>query len=114
MNSPEDSGLRKHFANLRAEDQRAAPPFGRTATTSARFRGSSLFWIALAAMPVLAIGMMLLLRAGRPTDVAPQDRGAWSSPTGFLLETPGRQILSQTPRFGELIYALPAAQDGIK
>ena len=120
MNSPEDSRLRAHFANLREEDRIAAPPFGPTAARAAAFsrRGPSLR-MALAAIPVLAIAIAiavaLAVRTHRSTDVVPRELAAWSSPTAFLLETPGKQLLNQTPRFGErLIQAPPAAQDGPK
>ena len=113
--SSEDSRLRTHFANLREEDRRAAPPFGRTAAAAAFSHRRSSLRIALAAMPVLAIAVMLAVRTHRSTDAVPRELAAWSSPTAFLLETPGKQLLNQTPRFGEpLIHALPAAQDGPK
>jgi hypothetical protein len=113
MSSPEDSRLRKHFANLREEDRSAAPPFGRTAAAAAApsRRGSSLR-IALAAMPVLVIAAMLAVRTHRSRDAVARELAAWSSPTAFLLKTPGKQLLNQTPRLGEpLIHALPAAKD---
>jgi hypothetical protein len=116
MSSPEDSRLRTHFTNLREEDRSAAPPFGRTATAAAAssHRGSSLR-IALAAVPVLAIAVMFALRTHRSTNAVPRELAAWSSPTAFLLETPGKQLLNQTPRLGEpLVHALPAVQDGPK
>jgi hypothetical protein len=115
MSSPEDSRLRTHFANLREEDRSAAPPFGRTVAAAATFsRRRSSLRIALAA-PVLAIAVMLAVRTHRSTDTVPRELAAWSSPTSFLLETPGKQILNQTPRLGEpLIHALPAAKDGPK
>ena len=116
MSSPEDSRLRTHFANLREEDRGAAPPFSRIAAGAAAFssRGSYL-WIALAAMPVLAIAVMLAVRTRPSTDAIPRGLAGWSSPTAFLLETPGKQLLKQTPRLGEpLIHALPADQDGPK
>ena len=116
MSSPEDSRLRTHFANLREEDRSAAPPFGRTAASAAAFsrRGSSLR-IALAAILILAIAVMLAVRTHRSTDAVSRELAAWSSPTAFLLETPGKQLLNRTPRLGEpLIHALPAAQDGPK
>jgi hypothetical protein len=116
MNLPEDSDLRTHFANLREEDRSATPPFGRTATAAPAFsRRSSLLGIALAALPVLAIALMLTVRTHRSTDAVPRGLAAWSSPTAFLLETPGKQLLNQTPKLGEpLIHSLPAAQDGPK
>ena len=116
MSSQEDSRLRAHFANLREADQGAAPPFGRTAAASANFsRRSSALRVALAAVPVLAIVVMFAVRTHRSTDAVPRELAAWSSPTAFLLETPGKQLLNQTPRLGEpLIHALPDAQDGLK
>jgi len=113
MSLPEDSDLRTHFANLREEDRSAAPPFGWTAAAVSRRRSS--LRIALAAMPVLAIAVLLAVRTHQPPDAVPRQLAAWSSPTAFLLETPGKQLLNQTPRLGEpLIHALPAAQDGLK
>lgn len=115
MSSPEDSRLRTHFANLREEDRNAAPPFGRTAAGTAFSRRRLSLRIALAAMPVLAIAVMLAVRTPRSADAVPREIAAWSSPTAFLLETPGKQLLNQTPRLGEpLIHALPIAQDGPK
>jgi len=116
MSLPEDSRLRERFANLREEDRSAAPPFERTAAAGdAVSRRRSSLRIALAAMPVLAITVMLAVRTHRSTDAVPRELAGWSSPTAFLLETPGKQLLNQTPRLGEpLIPALLAAQDGPK
>jgi hypothetical protein len=115
MSSPEDSRLRTQFANLREEDRSAAPPFGRTASAAAFSRRGSSLRIAFAAMPVLAIAVMLAVRTHRSTDAVPRNLAAWSSPTASLLETPGKQLLNQTPRLGEpLIHAGPAAQNGPK
>jgi hypothetical protein len=116
MNSPEDSHLRSRFAKLREEDRSTVPPFTRAVgVEAARSRRGSAWRIALAAMPVLAIAVMLAVRTHRSTDSVPRELAAWSSPTAFLLETPGQQLLNQTPRLGEpLIYGLPAAQDGPK
>jgi hypothetical protein len=113
MNSPEESRLRTRFANLREDDRSATPPFqGTAAAAAARSRRSPAFRIALAALPVLAIALMLAVRTHRSPDAAARDLAAWSSPTAFLLETPGMQILNQTPRLGE--QSLPAAPDGLK
>jgi hypothetical protein len=115
MSLPEDSDLRTHFANLREEDRSTAPPFGRTAAVPAFSHRRSSLRIALAAIPVLAIAVLLAVRTHRSTDASPRQLSAWSSPTAFLLETPGKQLLKQTPRLGEpLIRARPAAQDGPK
>jgi hypothetical protein len=100
MSSQEENDLRTSFANLREEDRSAAPPFGRTAA-AVSYRRRSFLPIALAAMPVLAIAVMLAVRTHRATETIPRDLAAWSSPTAFLLETPGKQLLNQTPRLGE-------------
>ena len=121
MSSLEDDRLKTHFANLREEDRSEAPPFGWTviaAAASSRHRSS--WWIGLAVTPVVAIAVMLAVRAHRPADAGPRELAAWSSPTTFLLETPGKQLLNQTPKFGgPLIYSspdrsLPGAQGGPK
>jgi len=116
MSSPEDGNLRRQFANLREEDRSAAPPFARTAaTTAVSSRRAPSVWMAFAAVPVLAVAVMLAWRSYRPTHAPQRQLTAWSSPTAFLLETPGKQFLSQTPEFGgPLIHTLPAAQDGHK
>jgi len=116
MNSQEDSRLRTHFANLREEDRSAAPPFDRTAAAAAAFSHQWFPWrIALAAMPVLAIAVMIALLAHRSTDAVPRDLTSWSSPTGFLLETPGKELLNQMPKLGgPLIQTRPVAKDGPK
>jgi hypothetical protein len=115
MSLPEDSRLRARFANLREEDRSAAPPFGRTEAAAARLsRRSSFLRIALAGMPVLAIAVIFTVRTHRSTE-AMRELTAWSSPTAFLLETPGKQLLNQTPRLGEpLMHAVPAARKGPK
>jgi hypothetical protein len=110
MSSQEDSRLRRQFANLREEDQSTAPPFGRIAAPAPALpRRGSFVRIAFATIPVLAIAIMLAVRPHRSTDANPRPLTAWSSPTAFLLETPGKQFLNQTPRLGEpLLHALPA------
>jgi hypothetical protein len=113
MNSPEDNRLRAHFAKLREEDQSTAPPFGRTAAAAPVFsHGRSSLRIALAAIPLLAIAAMLAVRPHRSKNAARHELAAWSSPTAFLLETPGKQLLNRIPRLGEpLLHTPPAAQD---
>jgi peptidoglycan/LPS O-acetylase OafA/YrhL len=116
MSSPDDNRFRRHFANLREEDRSAAPPFARIAAAApASSRRGSFVRIALAATPLLAIAVMFALRTHRSPDAIPGELTAWSSPTAFLLVTPGKQLLNQTPRLGEpLIQPLPAPQDGSK
>jgi hypothetical protein len=115
MNSPEERRLRTLFANLRAEDRSAAPPFDRTvAAAAASSHRVSFLRVSLMAVPVLAIAALLAVRTHRSQDAVPREIAGWSSPTAFLLETPGIQFLNQTPRLGVTLPALPAAQDGTK
>jgi hypothetical protein len=116
MNSPEDSRLRMLFAKLREEDRSAAPPFGQTAAAATALpRRVSLLRISLVAAPFLGIAVILAVRPPRSTNAIPRELADWSSPTAFLLETPGKRLLNQTPRLGEpLIQALRPGQDGPK
>jgi peptidoglycan/LPS O-acetylase OafA/YrhL len=116
MSSEVDSRLRAHFANLREEDRIATPPFGPiAAAAAASSRRGSFLGIALAVVSLLGIAVIFALRTHRSTDAVPRQLAAWSSPTAFLLETPGKQLLNQTPRLGEpLIHAQAAGQDGAK
>src|SRR6266851_1942936 len=101
MISPEDRDLRTHFANLREEDRSATPSFARSAAAAAAFsRRGSYLRIAVAAMTVLAIAVMLAVRSHRSTVAVPRELAAWSSPTAFLLEIPGKRLLNQTPTLG--------------
>jgi len=116
MSSQEDNRLRAHFANLREEDRIAAPPFGPIAAAAAASSRRGYFpRIALAVVPLLCIAVIFALRNQRSTDAVPRQLATWSSPTAFLLETPGKQLLNQTPRLGEpLIHTQAAGQDGPK
>ena len=115
MSSQEDGRLREHFAKLREEDRNDVPAFGRIAAAAPAISGRGSFRLALAALPVLAIAVMLGLRTHRSIEAVSRELTAWSSPTAFLLETPGQQLLNQTPRLGgPLLRALPITQDGPK
>jgi hypothetical protein len=105
----EDSRLKTHFANLREEDRSSAPPFGRAAAAAAIARRGSSLKVVLAAMSALAISVMLAVRTHRSTDASPRELAAWSSPTAFLLETPGKQLLDQVPRLEEPLFSTSSA-----
>jgi hypothetical protein len=113
MNSPEDDLLRAHFAELREQDRSAAPSFGKTASAVAALpRRNTFLRVAFAAIPLLAIAVMVAVRTHSSSTAVPRQLAEWSSPTSFLLETPGRQLLNQIPRLGEpLIQAVRANQD---
>jgi hypothetical protein len=115
MNSPEEDRLKTLFANLREEDQSNAPSFGKTVAHASVYSRRRFFLpIALAAVPVLAIAAFLALRTRSAGDAVPRELTTWSSPTAFLMETPGQQFLNQTPRLGVPLPALPPTEEAPK
>src|SRR6267154_1580952 len=99
MNSPEERRLKQHFEDLRAADQRSAPPFPGVLAAAESKAGpaSRVGWI-IAAAAVLTACLVLPLALRSRTEPASRlvESGAiatWSSPTAFLLETPGRRLL---------------------
>jgi hypothetical protein len=108
MNSPEESRLREYFGNLRDADQPAAPPFPGTVAAaerraSAENRKLRQPW-AIAAVAISLCGGTLAILRLRTTPAPPISEplaiSAWSSPTAFLLDTPGRKFLREIPRIG--------------
>lgn len=121
MNTPEDASLKRDFENLRENDRRTAPDFlstvsaarGRTVAAGPP-RSRNRIFIAGALLFAAAAGTMLVIRPHGSTAPTVRETGslfAWSSPTAFLLETPGKQFWSETPRLGDReIYGLPGAR----
>jgi hypothetical protein len=102
MNSigPEDDrDLRARFAELRRQDVLRAPDFAGLMQHARRSR-ARMFTRMAVAVCVLAAGLLVLvLYPRRPAPPAPS-LTQWRSPTDFLLETPGRDLLRSVPRFG--------------
>jgi hypothetical protein len=91
----DDKALREAFAEARRVDAAETPAFARVWETAPVFR------LALAGLGALALAAVLLRR---PTAPSVEPPGApsiieWRSPTGFLLQTPGREVLG-TPALG--------------
>ena len=123
MNSREDSRLREYFEDLRDADQPTAPPFPRTIASAERRKPSAIRiarqpW-AIAAVAIVLFGGTLALLRPRTTPAPPITEpvaiSSWSSPTAFLLDTPGRKFLREIPRIGvpKLILA-PAEMEQSK
>lgn len=96
-----DADLREYFAALRREERRAAPPFHVPAWVR---RSRPRRTLPVAASAVLVGGAAALLlwvgARGRPTESTLSGSltaAAWISPTDFLLETPGRDLLRVVP-----------------
>ena len=108
--NPRDAELKQAFDNLREHDRRAAPEFARTVSAGRRVRSRSRVYTAAAMLLAAGVaGALMMNRWQRP--VAPPGAVlSWRSPTAFLLDTPGRQFVNETPRFGYgAVYGLPGA-----
>lgn len=100
MNSigPEDDrDLRARFAELRRQDALRAPEF---AGLIRRSRPPMFRRMAVAAVCVLVAGLLVLVLYPRRPAPPALSLTQWRSPTDFLLQTPGRDLLRSVPRFG--------------
>ena len=102
MNPENDRELAAAFSALRREEQEQLPPFadvvrrGRTRTLRrVSPRHPRLVWAA--AEVVILAGLALWLSLRRPAPQVPvqlPSLAEWRSPTDFLLETSGQEILA--------------------
>ena len=114
MGDSHDDDLEKLFADLRAADQRDAPPFGSiyvAALANAHKRAATVAWrrtatVAAAAVILLAAGSEWLVLRSRdsrsPSRLsspasATVSLSEWRSPTAFLLNGPGDLLLKTVP-----------------
>jgi hypothetical protein len=118
MNSPEESRLREYFGNLRDADQPSAPPFSGTIASAERRKPAAIQIVrnpwAIAAVALALCGGTLAILRLRTTPAAPLTEplaiATWSSPTAFLLDTPGRKFLGETPSIGVPKFLLTPAE----
>ena len=95
----DDRDLREAFAQLRESERGAIPPF--RVTTRAPRSAPRLAFAALVLILTIAGGLFVVRRTREPQrSVPPADvtLSTWRAPTDFLLQTPGRELLSTTPR----------------
>ncbi len=116
MNPPDDARLKQRFEELREQDQRAVPSFAEIVSSprggAAPGPGAAPKWVAAAL--ILALGAGITLRLRRPAQTLPQETVAlagWSSPTAFLLETPGRRFFNGIPKLGEPLIRVPVSAE---
>ena len=103
----DDPDLREIFARLRQEDERAAPPFQRLWRAGVRRDAMALpvrpRWILATAIAAIA-AVVLMVSRGTPRVNVPDEStvsvSTWRAPTDFLLQTPGRDLLTTVPRLG--------------
>jgi hypothetical protein len=96
----DDQELRERFAALRGEDAERAPDFAELRKRRSPPRPS---WRARAAVvAALAVVVVLLfMHYRRPSPPPESSITEWRSPTEFLLQTPGRELLERVPAFAQ-------------
>ena len=99
MTDDDDRDLRRWFGAQRREELGAAPPFGRmwaAARRPRRPRRRVGFAVAAAALALAGLWLRTDRRPATESLSAPSV-AQWRSPTEFLLDTPGRDLLSAVP-----------------
>ena len=106
--SDDDRNLRERFARQRSEEARDVPDFAR-AWAAAQQRGRrpprrGRLVLLTAGAAAAAVAMVLLWHPS-PPPLPPSASTSpsleqWRAPTDFLLQTPGRELLSGVPAFG--------------
>jgi hypothetical protein len=102
-----DDDLRMRFAALRREEEMLAPAFelprGDLAARGWRWSAGTLMAAAVCAITITVAVVLLRLvpAAPRGSNSSPvASLSQWRSPTDFLLETPGREMLRSVPAIG--------------
>jgi hypothetical protein len=99
----EDRDLRGRFAALRAEEAVQAPECAvfRHPITARRTAKPSIGLIAASALLAAIVAAIVASHPPRRTPDRPVASIAeWKSPTDFLLDTPGRDLLQTVPTIG--------------
>jgi hypothetical protein len=102
-----DDDLRARFAALRREEEVKAPPFALPrsdfAARGLRWSAGTLIAGAVCAITIMVAVVLLQLMPSAPrgiTSLPLASLSQWKSPTDFLLETPGREMLRSVPAIG--------------
>jgi hypothetical protein len=104
-----DNDLRDLFARLKQEDRARAPSFKAVRSRPVRRHGAPsrralgvAAGVAAAAILITALSIMEHRRQSAASRQAPPNllaRSSWASPTDFLLQTPGSEMLRTIPSF---------------
>jgi hypothetical protein len=109
-----DRDLRERFARLRTQESARAPGFGAVMN---RRRADTSIARALRPLALAAAALLLVTWAARETADPPPPvpafvaAPAWRSPTDFLLDVPGAELLRTTPRIGRPVSWPASASD---
>ena len=106
-----DTDLRARFHELRDEVNASAPPFLATATPKTKRR--PVRWALGTVGATAALALLLwttVFRSGRPAEsIIDLSLVAWTAPSDYLLETPGRDLLRSLPEIETTVVApIPA------
>lgn len=113
----DDEAMRAALADLRAADEREAPAFDEVLARGASASHSRLHVgrLAIAAALVLAaVGVYRALSARGSRLTVPSEvvaLSAWHPATDVLLETPGKNLLRQTPQLGASLIDISITGD---
>jgi hypothetical protein len=113
---PDGALVRAALAKLRADDERDAPAFDAVLSRVATHRRSRLHIRRLAiaaALVLVAVGAYRTLST-RPRLMVPREvvaLSAWRPATDVLLQTPGRELLRQSPQLGTSLIDINIAGD---
>lgn len=101
----DDRDLREAFRAGRQAERKEAPPFARVLARRPRPRKTALPWLLAAG--AVAAGLVLVSKVIRPPKGPPdalelaRQVSSWRSPTEFLLQVSGAELMANPPRLGE-------------
>ena len=102
--SDDDRDLRERFAALRGEESRRAAGFDRVVAHARKRRApprAAAFATATFAIALVAVAWIVVSQ--RPPAPELPMPATWREPTAFLLQTPGRELLSTLPEVGRVV-----------
>src|SRR5262249_24023681 len=94
-----DRDLREQFVALRREDAAQAPGFVVAEQRRAAAPWSWRMPVIVLFAPALVAVLFFTLHRGPERPALGQSITEWKSPTDFLLQTPGREVLNRVPVF---------------
>lgn len=100
-----DDDLRARFAELRREEEAQAPEFALPSSSGPRHHRRPVgkffaFAVCLVTITAVAFWLRLVPSKPEPNGKTVASLAEWRSPTDFLLETPGRELLRTVPAIG--------------
>lgn len=100
-----DDDLRARFVELRREEEARAPEFAFPSSSGprhCRLPVGKLIAVAACLVTITAVAFWLPLIPSKPEPNGKPvaSLAEWRSPTDFLLETPGRELLRTVPAIG--------------